>query len=70
MIVGPELLRLLTDTVACCAGEHQGSGMDLIWTATVSCRRWFPGLPERTRAEIVAEIVEELNRERTTRSVD
>jgi hypothetical protein len=66
VIVGPELLRLLSDTTACCAGEtaFKGYDLDLEWVAATSVRRWFPGLGAELQREIVAEILESLEHER------
>ena len=66
MILGQELRGLLCDCVACCCGQGQMQGfpLDAELTATISVRRWFPGLDETLQKQIVTEILEALEHER------
>jgi hypothetical protein len=64
MILGPELLLLLSDTTAASAGGVQGSGAGLEQVTVISVRRWFPGLSTDVQELIVHQIMEALAHER------
>ena len=65
-MIGPELLALLCECVACATGQcgMEGYPQDTVWVATLSVQRWFPGFPEAVQQQIVEQIMEALEHER------